>query len=66
MPGETWDSFESSDFYENIDNPQMYTDTAATSTTKLSKRTAANCKFVVNLKGTDHDDSCTQQQLTPV
>ncbi|XP_055307774.1 uncharacterized protein LOC129571921, partial [Sitodiplosis mosellana] len=34
MPGETWDSFESSDFYENLDNHQPHAETAASSTTK--------------------------------
>lgn len=32
LAGETWDSFESSDFYENLDNQQA--ESAATSTTK--------------------------------
>lgn len=34
LPGETWDSFESSDYYENVDSQQMHAESAATSTTK--------------------------------
>ncbi|XP_031635544.1 uncharacterized protein LOC116348631 [Contarinia nasturtii] len=33
MQGETWDSFESSDYFEGLDNSQMDTEAAATSTT---------------------------------
>lgn len=47
MPGETWDSFESSDFYENFDTHQANTQSAATSTTKTTKRARANGKLMV-------------------
>lgn len=45
MPEETWDSFESSDFYENFDAHQVSTQSAATSTTKTTRPALANGKF---------------------
>lgn len=36
LAGETWDSFESSDYYENLDNLQTHNE-AATSTTRTTK-----------------------------
>lgn len=34
FPDNTWDSFESSDFFDNLDMPHANTESAATSTTK--------------------------------
>lgn len=35
MPGETWDSFESSDFYDSFNNQATHVESAATSTTNM-------------------------------
>lgn len=50
MPGETWDSFESSDFYEHFDTHQANTQSAATSTTKTTKRPRPNGKLMLVLR----------------
>lgn len=42
-PGNTWDSFESSEFYDNLDGgAQEHFESAATSTTKTMKFTPNN------------------------
>lgn len=48
IPGETWDSFESGDFYENMDNQQPLAETTASSTTKTNppKWTGESIYFV--------------------
>lgn len=49
IPGNTWDSFESSEFYDNLDDgggdEQENFETAATSTTKFTKFTQNNGLF---------------------
>lgn len=35
MPGDTWDSFESDNIFDNLDISQANTESAATSTTKI-------------------------------
>lgn len=47
MPGNTWDSFESSEFYNNLDDgaQEHFDAAAATSTTKTVKSTPINGSF---------------------
>lgn len=45
MPGNTWDSFESSEFYDNLDSVQEQFESTATSTTKTMKFTPNNGLF---------------------
>lgn len=42
IPGDTWDSFESSEYYDNLDGTQEQYESAATSTTKTMKFTPNN------------------------
>lgn len=46
MPGETWDSFESSDFYDSFNNQATHVESAATSTTNMN-----NMKHESDMKG---------------
>lgn len=42
IPGDTWDSFESSEYYDNLDGTHEQYESAATSTTKTMKFTSNN------------------------
>lgn len=42
IPGDTWDSFESSEYYDNLEGIQEQFESAATSTTKTMKFTPNN------------------------
>lgn len=49
IPGETWDSFESSDFYEHLENGQTQSETAASSTTKTNPPKWTGKRFIYSL-----------------
>lgn len=42
LQGEMGDSYDSSDYFENIDNLQTYSESAATSTTRISNKRPTN------------------------
>lgn len=46
-PGETWDSFESADFYEHLNNGQAHAETAASSTTRSNPPKWTGKRFIL-------------------
>lgn len=48
IPGDTWDSFESSEYYDNLDGTQEQYESAATSTTKTMKFTQNNGMVLIS------------------
>lgn len=56
MPGDTWDSFESSDFFDNLDTTQAHTGSAATSTTKTMLKKGMFNKIKKNILYKNHLD----------
>lgn len=58
LPNETWDSYESSELYDYLDNTQIHGESMATSTTRTAKR-----KHVNGMKLHDHYQYSNQLKL---